>query len=62
VEHGERARIQLRGDRELSKSTIPVPEDHEELRQENAQLSVRGLLAHLGLQLCEATREISGSK
>jgi hypothetical protein len=62
MQHGQRTRIQLRGNAELGESTLPFARHHEQLRKKHAQLAVCRLPPHVALQLCEASREISGGK
>jgi hypothetical protein len=46
----------------LRDRTVPGPDHHQQLGQENPPLDVRGVLPDLTLQFLQACRQIAGAK
>src|SRR6185437_7321247 len=62
LDHGEVAGIEFAGDVELGESPVPAPLDGKQLKQEHAQLGVRGILANLLLQVTQGGAGVTAAQ
>ena len=62
VDHRQRAVVELAADIELRHRPLPLAQHAEQLEQEDTQLRVARLLAHLGLQSDERLLGVAGSQ